>query len=848
MEDKFLSHGRPPGASLPSQRPRPGRFKAPKVEVVIEGPRRRTSKSALRPRSTPMPVGQPASGPKPVPKVTQPPRSEKELLRRKHALLKAHEQEDERRRQETEALERERERKLRAEAERQAALAREAELAEIEAKRLEEEKQRITKEKAEEEERLRKEREAAETPVQAVEAEAAPTKKPEAATERTAKPSAPFRRGDRKRNRERDDARLTGRLSTERRRKGKLTVSNALNDNERQRSHAAYMRSHEKKKRKASESTAVREKVIRAVQVPETIVVQELANRMAEPVKDVVAMLMKNGMMVSQNEVIDADTAELIIGEFGHTVSRVSDADVEDVISAVEDKPEDLLPRPPVIAVMGHVDHGKTSLLDRIRNASVVSAEAGGITQHIGAYQVKTASGQLLTFLDTPGHAAFTSMRARGAQVTDIVILVVAADDAVMPQTVEAINHAKAAEVPIIVAINKCDKKTADPETVRNQLLRDGVIVEKRSGDVLDVEVSAITGDGVNELLDSIALQAELMELKANPNREAVGAVIEAQKDEGRGPVATILVRSGTLRKNDIFVVGDQWGKARELVDHSGQRAASAGPSTPVEVLGLKGTPNAGDILNVVETVSQAKEISEYRMKLAKDKRNAAGATASLELFKLMQEGKKAEQTNDLKVVVKADVQGSAEAITQALQKIGNDEVRVRVLHSGIGEITDTDIGLAEASDALVLGFNVRAKATAKNLAVRKGLDIRYFSVIYSLVDDVKAAASGLLSAEIKETLLGNAEILEVFKIPGVGPVAGCKVIDGIVRRAAGVRLLRDNVVIHEGKLKTLKRFKNEVAEVQSGLECGMAFEGYSSIRNGDAIEVFEREEVQRTL
>lgn len=848
MEDKFLSHGRPPGASLPSQRPRPGRFKAPKVEVVIEGPRRRTSKSALRPRSTPMPVGQPAPGQKPGPKVAQPPRSEKELLRRKHALLKAHEQEDERRRQETEALEREREQKQRAEAERQAALAREAELAEIEAKRLEEEKQRITKEKAEEEERLRKEREAAETPVQAVEAEAAPTKKPEAATERTAKPSAPFRRGDRKRNRERDDARLTGRLSTERRRKGKLTVSNALNDNERQRSHAAYMRSHEKKKRKASESTAVREKVIRAVQVPETIVVQELANRMAEPVKDVVAMLMKNGMMVSQNEVIDADTAELIIEEFGHTVSRVSDADVEDVISVVEDKPEDLHPRPPVIAVMGHVDHGKTSLLDRIRNASVVSAEAGGITQHIGAYQVKTASGQLLTFLDTPGHAAFTSMRARGAQVTDIVILVVAADDAVMPQTVEAINHAKAAEVPIIVAINKCDKKTADPETVRNQLLRDGVIVEKRSGDVLDVEVSAMTGDGVNELLDSIALQAELIELKANPNREAVGAVIEAQKDEGRGPVATILVRSGTLRKNDIFVVGDQWGKARELVDHSGQRVASAGPSTPVEVLGLKGTPNAGDILNVVETVSQAKEISEYRVKLAKDKRNAAGATASLELFKLMQEGKKAEQTNDLKVVVKADVQGSAEAITQALQKIGNDEVRVRVLHSGIGEITDTDIGLAEASDALVLGFNVRAKATAKNLAIRKGIDIRYFSVIYSLVDDVKAAASGLLSAEIKETLLGNAEILEVFKIPGVGPVAGCKVIDGIVRRAAGVRLLRDNVVIHEGKLKTLKRFKNEVAEVQSGLECGMAFEGYSSIRNGDAIEVFEREEVQRSL
>ena len=840
MEDKFLSHGRPPSAPLPSQRPRPGRFKAPKVEVVIEGPkRRRAAKTVLRPRPTPPPSAPSTPGPKPK----QPLRSEQELLRRKQALLKAHEQEDERRRQESEALERELEQQRRAEEERQAALAREAEVAKIEAKRLEEEKQRISREKAEEE-RLREAQEAEPKPAPAP----PPAKKAEEQTERPAKPSQPVRRGDRKRGRDRDDARITGRLSTERRRKGKLTVSNALNDDERQRSHAAYMRSHEKKKRKASEPAAPREKVIREVQVPETIVVQELANRMAEPVKDVVATLMKNGMVVSQNEVVDADTAELIIGEFGHTVSRVSDADVEDVISAVEDKPEDLVPRPPVIAVMGHVDHGKTSLLDRIRNADVVSAEAGGITQHIGAYQVRTASGQLLTFLDTPGHAAFTSMRARGAQVTDIVILVVAADDAVMPQTVEAVNHAKAADVPIIVAINKCDKNAADPDTVRNQLLRNGVIVEKRSGDVLDVEVSATTGMGVNELLEAIALQAELMELSANPSREPVGAVIEAQKDEGRGPVATILVRTGTLRKNDIFVVGDQWGKVRELVDHSGQRVSSAGPSTPVEVLGLKGTPNAGDILNVVETVSQAKEISEYRKKLAKDKRNAAGATASLELFKLMQEGKKAELTNDLKVVVKADVHGSAEAITQALQKIGNDEVRVRVLHSGIGEITDTDIGLAEASQALVLGFNVRAKATARSLAGRKGVDIRYFSVIYSLVDDVKAAASGLLSAEIKETLLGNAEILQVFRIPGVGPVAGCRVIDGIVRRAAGVRLLRDNTVIHEGRLKTLKRFKNEVAEVQSGLECGMAFEGYSSIRDGDAIEVFEREEVQRTL
>ncbi|MBT4235027.1 MAG: translation initiation factor IF-2, partial [Marinovum sp.] len=588
------------------------------------------------------------------------------------------------------------------------------------------------------------------------------------------------------------------------------------------------------------------EKIVRDVQLPEAIIVSELANRMAERVGDVVKSLMQMGMMVTQNQSIDADTAELIIQEFGHKVVRVSDADVEDVINEIVDADETLISRPPVITIMGHVDHGKTSLLDAIRDAKVVAGEAGGITQHIGAYQVKTAGGTVLSFLDTPGHAAFTSMRSRGAQVTDIVILVVAADDAVMPQTIEAINHAKAAGVPMIVAINKMDKPDATPDKVRTDLLQHEVIVEKMSGEVQDVEVSAITGMGLDELLEAIALQAEILELKANPDRAAQGAVIEAQLDVGRGPVATVLVQKGTLKQGDIFVVGEQWGRVRALIDDKGDRIKTAGPSVPVEVLGLNGTPEAGDVLNVVDTEAQAREIAEYRANAAKDKRAAAGAATTLE--QLMTKAKQDENLSELPILVKADVQGSAEAIVQAMEKIGNDEVRVRVLHSGVGAITESDIGLAEASGAPVMGFNVRANASARNSANQKGVEIRYYSVIYDLVDDVKAAASGLLSAEIRENFIGYSKIKEVFKVSGVGKVAGCLVTEGVARRSAGVRLLRDNVVIHEGTLKTLKRFKDEVPEVQSGQECGMAFENYEDIRADDVIEIFEREEVMRNL
>jgi translation initiation factor IF-2 len=551
-------------------------------------------------------------------------------------------------------------------------------------------------------------------------------------------------------------------------------------------------------------------------------------------------------MMVTMNQAIDADTAELVIEEFGHKAVRVSDADVEQVIDTVKDSDDSLLTRPPIVTIMGHVDHGKTSLLDAIRKANVVSGEAGGITQHIGAYQVKTPNGQLVTFLDTPGHAAFTSMRSRGAQVTDIVVLVVAADDAVMPQTVEAINHAKAAKVPMIVAINKIDKHEANPTKVRTDLLQHEVVVEAMSGDVQDVEVSAKTGLGLDDLLEAIALQAEVLELRANPNRAASGAVIEAKLDVGRGPVATVLVQNGTLRKGDIFVVGEQWGKVRALINDQGETVAEAGPSVPVEVLGLSGTPSAGDTLNVVETEAQAREIADYRIKTAKDKRAAAGAATTLE--QLMAKAKADQSVAELPILIKADVQGSAEAIVQAMEKIGNDEVRVRVLHSGVGAITDTDVALAEASKAPIIGFNVRANATARASATQKGVEIRYYSIIYDLVDDIKAAASGLLKAEVRETFIGYAKILEVFKVSNVGKVAGCLVTEGVARRSAGVRLLRDNVVIHEGTLKTLKRFKDEVKEVISGQECGMAFENYEDIRQNDVIEIFEREEVQRTL
>ena len=716
---------------------------------------------------------------------------------------------------------------------------------EAEAKEREErEREEALKAKADEEERAKRETE--EAAKRAAAAAAAPADEP-AAPRSAAKPAAkqPDRKSDQD---DRDRNRGKARIDDGGRRAGKLTLNQALTGGEggRQRSMAAMKRKQERARQKAMGGQVEREKVVRDVQLPEAIVVSELANRMAERVAAVVKSLMNMGMMVTQNQSIDADTAELIIEEFGHRAVRVSDSDVEDVLQVEDDDASKMVPRPPVITVMGHVDHGKTSILDAIRNAKVVSGEAGGITQHIGAYQVTTDDGAVLSFLDTPGHAAFTSMRSRGAQVTDIVVLVVAADDAVMPQTIEAINHAKAAKVPMIVAINKCDLPAADPDKVRSELLRHEVIVEKMSGEVQDVEVSAHTGQGLDQLLEAIALQAEILELKANPDRAAEGAVIEAQLDVGRGPVATVLIQRGTLRQGDIFVVGEQYGRVRALINDKGERVEEAGPSVPVEVLGLNGTPEAGDVLNVVDTEAQAREIAEYRESAAKEKRAAAGAATTLE--QLMAKAKADKSVSELPILVKADVQGSAEAIAQAMEKIGNDEVRVRVLHSGVGAITESDIGLAEASGAPVFGFNVRANAPARQSANQKGVEIRYYSVIYDLVDDVKAAASGLLSNEIRESFIGYATIKEVFKVTGVGKVAGCLVTEGVARRSAGVRLLRDDVVIHEGTLKTLKRFKDEVPEVQSGQECGMAFENYDDIRPDDVIEIFEREEVERQL
>ncbi|CUX07703.1 translation initiation factor IF-2 [Agrobacterium genomosp. 13] len=643
-------------------------------------------------------------------------------------------------------------------------------------------------------------------------------------------------------------AKPAARLKTEEeRRRGKLTVTSSNLDEDgtpRGRSMASMRRRQEKFRRSQMQET--REKVMREVILPETITIQELSQRMSERAVDVIKFLMKEGQMMKPGDVIDADLAELIAVEFGHTVKRVSESDVEEGIFNQADDAGEMVSRPPVVTIMGHVDHGKTSLLDAIRQANVVAGEAGGITQHIGAYQVEK-NGQKITFIDTPGHAAFTAMRARGAQATDIAILVVAADDSVMPQTIESINHAKAANVPIIVAINKIDKHEANPEKVRQQLLQHEVFVESMGGEVLDVEVSAKKQLGLDKLLEAILLQAEILDLKADPNRTAEGTVIEAELDRGRGAVATVLVQKGTLKPGQIIVAGDQWGRVRALVNDKGEHVKEAGPAMPVEVLGLSGTPSAGDRFAVVENESRAREISEYRQRLARDKAVArqTGQRGSLEqmMSQLQTSGMK-----EFPLVIKADVQGSVEAIIASLDKLGTDEVRARIVHSGAGAITESDISLAEASNAAIIGFNVRANAQARTASERAGIEIRYYNIIYDLVDDVKAAMSGLLSPERRETFLGNAEILEVFNITKVGKVAGCRVTEGKVERGAGVRLIRDNVVIHEGKLKTLKRFKDEVAEVPVGQECGMAFENYEDIRAGDIIECFRVEHITRTL
>jgi translation initiation factor IF-2 len=632
------------------------------------------------------------------------------------------------------------------------------------------------------------------------------------------------------------------------RRSGKLTVSAALDDEdrgERGRSMAAVKRARERERMKLLEAQKAAEKFVREIVVPETITVQELANRMAARGAEVIKALMRMGVMANINQVIDADTAELVVQEFGHTTKRVSDSDVEIGLTGIEDTEENLIRRPPVVTVMGHVDHGKTSLLDALRETDVVSGEAGGITQHIGAYQVTMRGGQKITFIDTPGHEAFTAMRARGAAVTDVVVLVVAADDGIMPQTIEAIRHAKAAKVPIVVAVNKIDKPDADPARVRQELLNHEIVVEEMGGEVLAIDVSAKKRMNLEKLEEAILLQAEILELKANPDRTAQGVVIEAKMEKGRGAVATVLVQKGTLKVGEIFVCGTEWGRVRAMADDHGKKIDAAGPASPVEVLGLNGVPQAGDDFIVVENETRAREVAGYRERKQREARHVASARGTLEqMFERIQAG----EVKELPVVVKGDVQGSVEAIIGTISRIGTDEVKIRVLHSAVGGINESDVTLARASSALIIGFNVRANPQARDIARRDGVDIRYYSIIYDVAEDMKKALTGMLAPTIREKFLGYAEIREVFNITKVGKVAGCRITEGVVKRGAKVRLLRDSVVIHEGGLSQLKRFKDDVKEVQEGYECGMSLENYNDIQQGDVIECFEMEEIAATL
>ncbi|PKU23334.1 translation initiation factor IF-2 [Telmatospirillum siberiense] len=695
------------------------------------------------------------------------------------------------------------------------------------------------------------------TAAAAAPASTAPSASPAATTATATTPAAPAAKAATEEEEEEDRGKRPGRPAphkpvpvvkrTEpRRREGKLTITAALDDDDRGqrgRSLAAVKRARERERLKQLQKAS--EKVIREVVIPETIAVQELANRMAERGADVIKCLMRNGIMATINQVIDADTAELVVSEFGHTPKRVADSDVEIGLSGVSDADSNLIQRPPVVTVMGHVDHGKTSLLDALRATDVVSGEAGGITQHIGAYQVAVHGGQRITFIDTPGHEAFTAMRARGANMTDIVVLVVAADDGIMPQTVEAIRHAKAAKVPIIVAINKIDKPDANVERVRQELLQHELVTEELGGDVLAVEVSAKKRINLDKLEEAILLQAEILDLKANPDRAAQGVVIEAKIERGRGSVATVLVQKGTLHVGDVFVAGAEWGRVRALIDDRGNKVEQAGPSAPVEVLGLAGTPSAGDDFVTVETEVRAREVAGYRQRKERDAKAAAGARGTLEeMFSKIAAG----EAKELPVVIKGDVQGSVEAIVSTLERMGTDEVKVRVLHSAVGGINESDITLAKASNALIIGFNVRANPQARDMARRDTVDIRYYSIIYDVADDLRQALTGMLAPTLKERFLGNAEIREVFSISKIGKVAGCLITEGMVKRGAKVRLLRDDVVIHEGALGQLKRFKDDVREVREGYECGMSFENYNDIQVGDVIECFEIEEIAGTL
>ena len=631
-----------------------------------------------------------------------------------------------------------------------------------------------------------------------------------------------------------------------RRRAGKLTIAEALGDGEeRVRSLASVKRAREREKQKLRQQLTEGQKIVRDVVIPETITVQELSNRMAERGAAVIKSLMNMGVMATINQVIDADTAELVVAEFGHRIQRVSDADVEIGLRGDDDADETLIRRAPVVTIMGHVDHGKTSLLDAIRQTDVAAHEAGGITQHIGAYQITTKSGERITFIDTPGHAAFTEMRARGAKVTDIVVLTVAADDGIMPQTVEAIHHARAAGVPIIVAINKMDKPDANPGRVRTDLLQHELVVEEMGGEVLSIEVSAKTKAGLDKLEEAILLQSEILDLKANPNRPAEGVVVEAKMERGRGSVATVLVQRGTLKIGDIVVAGSEWGRVRALVDAYANILTDAGPAMPVEVVGLNGTPLAGDEFSVVESESRARSVADFRQRKQRDAKAATSSRGTLEqMFARIQAG----EAKELPVVVKADAHGSVEAIVGAMEKMGTDEVKAMVLHSGVGGINESDVTLARASGALIIGFNVRANPQARELAKRDGVEIRYYSIIYDVTEDVRKALSGMMAPTLKEKLLGYAEIREVFSITKVGKIAGCMVTEGLVKRGAKVRLVRDDVVIHEGDLSQLKRFKDDAREVKEGFECGMAFANYQDIQVGDKIECFEVEQIAREL
>ena len=692
----------------------------------------------------------------------------------------------------------------------------------------------------EEEERERKKRNSAK--------DEARQKGAAASEEREADPDNPLAElGGRLKTRRKGPDRATDRETRSReapkRRSGKLTIANALEDDDRQRSLASVKRAREREKL-ARQQRGGSASVSRDVVIPEVITVQELAQRMAMRAVDLVKELMKQGQMVTANATLDADTAELVATDLGHTVKRVSDSDVEEGLIGPPDAEADMQPRPPVVTIMGHVDHGKTSLLDALRKTNVVSGEAGGITQHIGAYQVEV-EGRKVTFLDTPGHAAFTQMRARGAKVTDIVIIVVAADDSIMPQTIEAISHAKAAGVPMIVAINKIDRPNANPDKVRTDLLQHEIQVESLGGDVQDVEVSALKGTNLDKLLEAILLQAEIMDLKANPDRTAEGSVVEARLDKGRGPVATLLVARGQLKRGDIIVVGAEWGKVRALSDDSAAQVQTAGPAFPVEVLGLNGVPEPGDQFAVVDSESRAREVTDFRQRKRREKQSAKSSGSSLE--QMMAQLKDAE-IKYMPLVLKGDVQGSVEAIIGSLEKFASDEVQVRFLHTGVGGITESDVILAQASGAPVIGFNVRANKQAREEAEKTGVEIRYYSVIYDLIDDIKGVLSGMLEPELRETFLGNAEILEVFNITKVGKVAGCRVTEGQVKRGAKVRLIRDDTVIHEGELSVLKRFKDDVQEVPMGQECGMSFANYDDLKVGDVIECFSVEKIKREL